>query len=94
MRTQLYPPWTMRVQPDLADEAFHGDDDAGLRVGGGDVQRGEHAGAAGAEDEDVAGEFVDGEHQGGVRKGDGGVMRGVSRLTWVSGRAYCALATL
>ena len=34
-----------------------------LRVGGGDVQRGEHAGAAGAEDEDVAGEFVDGEHE-------------------------------
>ena len=46
----------------LADEAFHGDDDACLRVGGGDVQRGEHAGTAGAEDEDVAGEVVDGEH--------------------------------
>ncbi len=45
----------------LADEAFHGDDDARRRVGGGDVQRGEHPGAAGAEDEDVAGEVVDGE---------------------------------
>ena len=33
------------------------------RVGGGDVERGEHAGAAGAEDEDVAGEVVDGEHR-------------------------------
>ena len=46
----------------LADEAFHRDDDAGPRVGGGDMQRGEHAGAAGAEDEDVGSEFVDGEH--------------------------------
>ena len=47
----------------LAYETFHGDDDAGLRVGRGDMQRGEHAGAAGAEDEDVGSKVVDGEHE-------------------------------
>ncbi len=56
----------------LADETFHGDDDAGLRVGGGYVERSEHAGAAGAEDQDVAGEVIKGEHvaeTGGWRRG-------------------------
>jgi hypothetical protein len=42
----------------LADEAFHGDDDAGGRISGRDVKRGEHACTAGSEDEHVAGELI------------------------------------
>ena len=45
-----------------------GDDNAGARIGRGDMQRGEQPSAAGAEDEDIAGEFVDGEHQSAVAR--------------------------
>jgi hypothetical protein len=42
-------------------------DDASPRIRGGDMKRGEHAGAAGAEDEDVGGEVVEGEHEGRLK---------------------------
>jgi hypothetical protein len=43
----------------LANKPFHGDDDASARVGGGNVERSEHARAACAENQDVATYFVD-----------------------------------